>query len=292
MAKSKLSRIEKRKRLEALFERGGYVTVRRGEDGRPVVNGDAHPDDIKIWVGPPNPFQREMAIREAQASRSRAMLEARDNKDSQTYVNIQSFVRALSMESLIDFVLEIEETDRLAQARRDVLAMKEWEDFNALRDAMRQFEEAGSPFNDPEWKPLLDKDVRFGEQVEQRSNELRDNAREGLSLMPRPKLEERAVERRIEQAGSAMFVRSYEEWMLFYACRDDEDHNTLWFDNLEDMKSQPEELQAALAEKLTSFVAEVAEAKNLQGAASGSTSSVPPVEPETSEASIHAGSNE
>jgi hypothetical protein len=291
-AKSKLTRIEKRKRLEALFDRGEYVRFNRDSNGKAVIDPDPATDsDVKIWVAPPSPLQREMAIREAQATRSRIMLDARGKEDSQDWLTVQNFVQGLSQDALLDYALELDESTRLQQARREVLAEKEWEDFNALRDAMRQFEEAGSPMDDPEWQPLLARDLAFGEQIEARANELRIVDRESMSLMPRGKVEEKALEKRIDQAGSTAFMGAYEEWMLYYACRDDEDHSALFFETLAELKSLPTEVQDALVNQLASFITEATEAKNSQGAESGSTLSAPPVEPETSESSTPEASS-
>lgn len=261
--KSKLSRIEKRKRLEALFDRGAYVRFNADENGRPVIDPEVESDtDMKIWVGPPSPLQREMAVREAQAHRARLMIEARRNTDSPSWLTIRSFIVGLSTDDLIDYVLDLDEGEHLTQARRDVLRDKEWEDFNSLRDAMRQYEEAGEPEGDPEWEPLLERDREFGRQVNERADEIRDNALAGYKLMPRDRVEEKAIDKRVEQAGSAAFVNAYEEWMLFYACRDDEDHSVLYFEDKNEIKSLPQAVQDALAEKLAKFITEASEAKN------------------------------
>lgn len=261
--KSKLSRIEKRKRLEALFDRGAYVRFNRDEDGRPVVNPEEESDtDMQIWVCPPSPLQREMAVREAQAERARVILEARRDENSASWVTIRGYIANLSNETLIEYVLDLDEAEFLSQARRDILQQKEWEDFNSLRDAMRQYEEAGSPVDDPEWEPLLKRDEEFGRQVNERFDEVRADAQSGYKVMPRVKVEEKAIDRRIEQAGSAAFVASYEDWMLFYACRDDEDHSVLYFEEKDEIRSLPQPVQDALSNKLASFITEVSEAKN------------------------------
>lgn len=292
MAGRKLTRIDKRKRLSALFELGDYVRFNCDADGKPVVNPDpASDEDMRVWVSPPSPLQREMAIREAQAARARAMLDGRDKEGSQQWLAVHGFIRGLSINALLDYVLELDESERLQEARREVLKDPQWDDFNALRDAMRQYEEAGSPGDDPAWTALLDRDVAFGEQVSDRADELRLAAREGYALMPRAQVETKAIDKRIEQSGSAAFMTTYEEWMLFYACRDDEEHGLLFFDSVDDLKSQPEPVQDALADRLAQFITEAAEAKNSQGAVPGSTSSAPSDAPEMSEASTPVESN-
>lgn len=280
---SKLTSIQKRKRLEALYARGGYIHF--GPQGIKKPDEEPTPDDVAIWVGPPSPLQREMAIREATAARNRALLNAkRDNQDTLA-INADLFITSLDEEGLLDYALSLDDGDRLARARRQVLLEKEWEDFNGLRDAMRQFEEAGSPEDDPEWSSLLERDRQFGEAVDKAYSTIAEGDREGFRLMPRDELIKRAVEKRIDHQGSALFMKTYEDQMLWYACRDDEDHSVLFFEDINDLRSMPEEVQEALAETLAKFINEASEAKNSLAAGSGSPSSGPANEPETSPAS-------
>lgn len=280
---SKLTSIQKRKRLEALYARGTYV--RFGPDGVRKPDEESTEDDVAVWVSPPSPLQREMAIREASAARNRATLEARRESNSDAAVNAQSFITAMSDDDLREYVLDLDEADRMSRARREVLLKKEWEDFNALRDAMRQFEEAGSPDDDPEWEPLLERDREFGNQVSDEYDRLRQGDEEGLRLIPRAEQEKRAFDKRVEQGASVVFMKHYEDNMLFYACRDDEDHTVLFFENIAEMRSMPLEVQEALSNTLADFIGDAGEAKNSQAAGSGSASSEPANEPETSEAS-------
>jgi hypothetical protein len=261
VASSKLMRIEKRKRMEALFDKGAYVYFTATEDGTPIVRESeeqVEPGDMKIWVRPANPLQREMVVREAQAARARALVSSKD-PDSKEWIGVRAFVVQLSQESLVDYVIDLDESDRVSEARRDVLKEPEWEDFNALRDAMRQYEEAGSPKDDPEWTSLLKRDEEFGRQVAERARELRESANEAMLHMPRV---------------------------------DEDDHNELYYESPDEMREQPQELQDALSLRLAQFVADAGEAKNSQGAAPSSTSSEPPAEPEISESSTPEGSSE
>ena len=279
---SKLTSIQKRKRLEALYARGESICF--GPDGVKPKDAEPAEEDIQVWVGPPSPLQREMAIREATAARNRAVLAAKRNEADSFIVNASVFVAALDDMTLVEYILDLDDAERLTRARREVLLQKEWEDFNALRDAMRQFEEAGSPTDDPEWAPLLERDTQFGAAVDQEYEKLREGDREGTKLIPRSEQEKRAIDKRVEQQGSALFLKTYEDNMLWYACRDDDDHSVLFFESVQDLRSMPEEVQEALSDALATYVNEAAEAKNSQAAGSGSPSSEPAKEPETSPA--------
>lgn len=301
-ALAKKTNISKRRRLSELYAKGVFARFnetgsgafhanRTDEDGRPLqiesvgnedfVLGD---DDVVIWVQPPSPLQREQALREAQAARSRALLGARRNEDSPDAANTRAFVANMGRETLIDYVLSADEQERRERAQRDVLGEDEWKDFAALQDAMRQWDEAGNPRTE-EWEPLIERDVEFGRQVSNATKYLREVDRESLSMMPREELEKRAFEKRVELLGSQAFVQEYERQMIFYAARDDEDTAELFFEDVDDLMSQDDIVQATLSDTLASFIEDPAEAKNSQRAEPGSEPSEPPVEQETSEAS-------
>lgn len=292
--RSKLTRIEKRKRLDALFDRGAYIYFTSDPDTGLIVihkEDEAEESDLRIWMRPASPLQREMVVREAQASRARVTVASKDT-DSNEWITVKGFCAGLTMDGLVEYTIDLDENARLSEARREILKEPEWEDFNALRDSMRQFEEAGSPIDDPDWAPLLKRDQAFGAQVTEKASDLRRAAWEAMKLWPRPELEKKAFDKRVEQAGTSAFMDTYESWMLFYACRDDDDHSVLYFDDVKDMRSSPQELQDALNLRLAQFITDAAEAKNSQGAAPSLVSSVPSDAPEISESSTPEASSE
>jgi len=303
--------IQKRRRLSELYVRGAEARFNESgaasfdpkktvedEEGNthpaPIVSDDDFErtdDDVVIWVQPPSPLQREQALREAQAARSRALLNARRDDDSADAANTKAFVASMERETLIDYVLSSEEQERRERAQRDVLGRDEWEDFSSLQDAMRQWDEAGNPRTE-EWQPLIDKDIEFGRQVSDAAKYLRDSDREALTLMSRDELERKAFDKRIELLGSQAFISEYERQMIFFAARDDEDHSALFFEDIDDLMSQEDIVQSTISDTLSSFIEDPGEAKNSQRAASGSEESELPDEQETSEASTPETPNE
>lgn len=284
---SKSHNIKARKRLAALYEKG--IEVRFTEDGpkRGPFEEPLAPDDestVAVWMSPPSPLHREMAMRDASAARSRAVLAAKSNPDSDEAVVTKAFLKSLSLDSLVDFVLTIDESERQEEAQREVLAEEEWKDFTELQDSMRQWDEAGNPRTD-EWMPLVERDLEFGRQVREVANRIRGDALASLKQQARGDLEQMAFDKRVDMVGTQAFVALYEDHMLFYSCRDVENHSEMFFEDVDDMKSMPEEVTKELAETITDFIEDPREAKNSQGAASGSQSSDLPAEPETSEPS-------
>lgn len=285
MALAKITNIQKRRKLSELFEKGGEVRFNR--DG--VNEGDPTPEDIVVYVKPPNPLERDMSIRDATAVRARAILAAKRNPEGDDdAVASKAAIEDLTLDDLIEFLLGHQDSDLGMEAQRRVLLKNEWKDFEALRDSVRQWEELGFP-EDDEWKDIEARDVEFDVQVRAELADLRETAREGLTMLDRDLLEKKAMERRIETIGNTAFMRAYQEQMLYYACRDGEDKSLYFFENSREMLTMPEEVQAALANKLASFINNPVDAKNSPRVVPSSDSSAPPANPETSEVSGPVG---
>lgn len=283
MAGATKRNIAARRKLADLYVKG--TLIRFDAEGVTRVEDDADPpteDQVDLWVQPPSPLQREMAMREAQAYRARALLNAKRNPESDENLSAQAFLIDMSDETLIDYVLIGEQEDRQREAMRDVLAKDEWDDFTAFQDSMRQFEESGAAEDDPEWVGLIERDNQFGDQVNDRFVELTTAAREALAMVPREKIEKRAIDRRIDLIGSQAFMKAYERWMLYYSARDPKDHRELFFESVDEISDMPEFVYTELAALLAEFISDGGQAKNSLRAAPSSDSSVPPAEPETS----------
>lgn len=288
---NKQRNIRKRRKLQELYTRG--VELRFEADGvhlGPFKDDDgndipANDETVAMFITPPSPLQREQALREGQAARQLAILKAKREEDSFESTSARLYVTQMTPQQLTEYVLSVDEGDRMQEAQREVLKRDEWEDFTALQDLMRKWEEAGSPVDDPEWEPLLERDRDFGRQVREETMRLKSDSKDSLALVPRNELEERAFSKRIELEASQAFLGTYEAQMVMYSCRDSDDHQELFFESPEEIRDLPEEVQKAIGNAINDFIQDVREAKNSQGVAPGSDSSVLPDAPETSEAS-------
>lgn len=280
--------IKARKKLSALYVRG--VEIRFGPDGASVgpFEGPASSDEVAVWVQPPSPLQREMALRDANAARARSLLNVRRDPDSEEALTANAFVSEMSDETIIEYLLEFEAERRRNEAIRDVLARDEWKDIQALQDAMRQYEDGERPEDpdDPEWVALMKADKDYGDQVYERSVELYEADKESLKLLGRAALERRAIEKRTDLAGSQIFLTEYERQMCFYSVRTIEDHGTLFFESAREFSEQDDVVRDAVATALAKFIQDAIDPKASPGEADGSTPSTQPSEQETSEASI------
>jgi len=288
---SKQRNIAARRRLAELYARG--VELRFDADGVHTGPFDAPPDDntIAIWVAPPSPLHREQALRAASAAKARATMAAKRDADSDEALAAQAFLASMQLATLIDYVLQTSEVDRQSEAQREVRRADEWSDFTELQDSMREWDEAGNPETE-EWADLIARDAEYGRQVTEEANRLRASAREALALLPREELERRGFDKRVELLGSQAFMIVFEREMLFYACRDDQDHSEMFFESSAELSESDMQVQEALLNAIGEFVEDPREAKNSPRVADGSEPSTLPDEPETSDPSTPLVSSE
>lgn len=280
--------IKPRRKLGDLYKRGVEVRFDPEEGGEvgPFDSPPATEDIICVWVGPPSPLQRDMAMREASAARARAIIAVKRDENSEEHLVSKNFVIDMGENTLVDYILLGSQEERRVEAMRDVLSDEEWKDFATLQDAMRQLEEGEINEDDPEYIAVMEKDREYGRQVSERFTSLTGSAREVLMRQSRADLERKAMEKRAELIGSERFMHAFELWMTYYAVRDFDNHSLLYYEAPRQFQESEDIIQDTIKEALKTFIQDPSEAKNWQRAASGSTSSVQPNDPEISEVSI------
>lgn len=291
--------IKARRRLNELFKTG--VEIRFGgrygldgavapagegyfldDEGRRIPLGD---DEVAMWVQPPSPMQRDMALRNANAARSRASLHARKNPDSEENLAAQEFVDELDEDQLYEYLLIAKNDDRQQEAIREILAEEEWADLTEMQDSIRIFNEEGRPDDDPEVMLIAERERELQIQVTTREEELRDASRDVLRMRGPENARKQAIEHHIEVISSRSFMLEYERQMTFYSVRDVDDTGVIFFESASELAHQPDAVLDLIQDGLSAFIRDGAEAKNSQRAELGSDSSVPPSKSETSEAS-------
>lgn len=281
--------IKARRRLEDLFKVGVEIRFGKGPDDRPQgkvgpFEDECPPEEIPMWITPPNPLQREAALREANAKRARALVKAKRDHDSEEHLTILAFIADMEYETLVDYVLLGNASNRRTEAEREILALDEWKDMLAYQDAMRQFTEMDPAEleGNEEWEALLALDDKYGDQLEKRERELAEAERSVLRMLDREKLEAKALDRRAELIGSQAFMDEYERQNAFYSIRDPENHGNLYYESVDELYASDPRIMQTVNEAMEPFLREQVEAKNSSGAADSSESSPLPSEPETS----------
>jgi hypothetical protein len=291
--------IKARRLLSDLFKEGTEVRFWKGEDGPtgkigpfvdektgkkiPVKEGK----EVAMFIRPPDPVQRDMAIRSAQAKRAAAMVKAKRDEDSAEHLTIMAFLADMSDETLIDYVVIGDIAERRQEAEREVLSRDEWKDMTQYQDAMRQFldKPAEELEGNEEYEALLELDKKFGDQIIARETELAEAQREALRFLDRSVVEKKALSKRAEMVGSQAFMDEYEKQMMFYSIRDPDDDSKLFFEKVDEVASQPDPVRELIEEALLPYISDSGEAKNLSRAVSGSASSELPDSQETSDSS-------
>ena len=264
----------------------GKIGPFKDEQGRKIAASD---DQVAMFIRPPDPVQRDMCMRAAQAKRAAALVAAKRDEQSEEHLTIMAFLADMSHETLIDYIVTGDFSNRRSEAEREVLSLEEWKDMTQYQDAMRQFQDMTPEEleGNKEWEALLELDDKYARQVAEREIQLSEAQRETLRFLQRDQLEKKALDRRAELVGSQAFMNEYERQMRFYSVRDVDNIDQLFFETAQELASQPDQVRELIDEALLPFIAEEEEAKNSSGAAEdGSASSALPGTPETSEPSI------
>lgn len=300
--------IKARRRLTELFKTGVEIRMggRYGKAGEiaakgegPFLKDNGKPDpldeqagEFAMWVQPPSPLQRDMALRDANAARARAVLAIKRDTDSEDHLVAAEFVQQMSEETLYDYILVGGIEQRRQEAIREVLADEEWKDITELQDSLRVFAEEERADDDPEVLAVRERELALSEAVTEREKELREAEMSVLKLRGIGKARQDAIEKRGELVASRAFMAEYERQMTYFAVRDIEDHKTLFFTSAREMSEQSDEVLELIQRALEPFIQDGAEAKNSQRVVSGSESSELPSTPETSAPSTPEESSE
>lgn len=295
-----MAKIEQRRALDDLYMEGVEVRFWKdpetkkpdaaigpfeGEDGERILPAKGV---TCVFVRPPNPVQREEAMRNANAKRARALVKTQRDKDSEEHLTSLAYLVDMSEEALVDYVIMAKTGERAADAERDVLSREEWKEMTTYQDAARQFAQMTPEQleNDPEWAAFSELEERYSQQIHERELQLEDADRDILQRVPRDKVEEQALKKRAEFVGSQAFLNEYQRWMNYYAAREVDDTSLLFFANVDDYATAHEAIKDKLVEAMDPFIGDGSEAKNSPRVAPGSDLSVLPETPETSESSI------
>lgn len=271
-----MAKIEQRRALDDLYMEG--VEVRFGKDPeteKPVgkigpflgEDGERIPPakgETCVFVRPPNPVQREEAMRQANARRARALVKTQRDKDSEEHLTSMAYLVDMSDVILIDYVLMTKSAERSQEAERDVLAREEWKEMTSYQDAARQFAEMTPEEleKDPEWAAFSELEERYSTQIQERELQIEDAERDILQRVGREKVEEQALKKRAEYVGYQAFLNEYQRWMNYYAAREFEDSTLLFFANVDDWATAHNDIKEKLAEAMEPFIQDGSEVKN------------------------------
>lgn len=239
--------------LRDLFHRGEEITLTHSEAA-----------GIKLWVQKPSAVQQEMASRRARGKKTRRRAELLNPQSDERMALVQE-VEAMDLTEIVKEHLNLKRPEFQQQAVNEIMFNpevgsnwgKEGEKYADLLDALLQRTdeiiaeagEDGSPDfeGDEEFQRLAAIQDTFEKEVTDRIRELMDDYEAELVLSDDPKtLRKDYITRHIaNEADFAWFVE-YRTQMLYYSCRDPEDHNTLYFEDANEVLDLPLEIQQEL----------------------------------------------
>ena len=218
--------------------------------------------DYVLWMRRPSATQSEEAAGAANAKSLRLKMQYR-NKDGDRYLTLSESVADLDdVAELLDLRVRFGETDLRQRAFNEVLHSADhgsdwtedgrylslltaitarWDEIHKYNEEM---EKAGSddrivPENDEQLSELLKEQDKFTAEVDARFEELKAEVRVLHQNKPLAQLRNEIIKESIDVEARAYWYQEYQIRMLYYACRDLDDHEKMYFANPDDVLELP-----------------------------------------------------
>lgn len=270
------------RRVTDLFVEGKEVVLRGPEDPEgPVV----------LWVNKLNPFERQEAIRDGQAARSRLILALKE-VGSDEQVIFDADLARMSRAAIQDALLGLRAQDFLLGAVRDLRADPEWRERLLIVDRGGQdLPEEGTP--EREYQDKVHQE--YVEEVRSRATKARDEAESDLRALTDEQVAEKYRDEYLSLKGGEALEREFAKTQLYFAVRrcsathdngrwqhTDCDHTQRWLTDRSQVKSLPGGLIDLLNQAIRDLTLDHSDARFSAGQ---TTSSAPSRLPETVEES-------
>lgn len=262
--------------------------------GRPVEVGKDTPEPVEIWLQKINPVQNDEALRRANAARTKAKTFGKD-KDSDEYLDALASVEDFaSREILVELAIAEELRQRRSRIEAEVAAEDEWATDEYLQGIVDAWEGTdgviglkerwAEDHDDPEAARVKGEIDRFDEKVKELVEAEHESLKRDFDATPDDVILDRAVQRVLEQRATSAFIFEYENWQLYFAIRDPENHKDLYFETVEEVKALEEQTKEEILAHYRELAVEVTEGKDSPGTP-GSSPSLDQPEPAATEPS-------
>lgn len=220
----------------SMFRYSSYVHVGDGaEECEHATDGRcSNLDHFHAWVRLPNPYQHEDIRRKALAAKARKIRELKD-PDSDASVVLDQELAELHDPALADVIIDEllarEWTDDYMEAVADVEEEEEFEHIAQDREEYNRLKPTQSTLpedeQDPDYRQLVKMMGAYGDAIRERLEQLQEPKRAELRSRPVESIIALARARRVEEAGNAAFMETYNAWMWFVGTFRVEPHPTL-----------------------------------------------------------------
>lgn len=248
----------KRPHLRDLFQAGELLTIEAGGQ------------TFEVWVRNPPVDDHDEAIRKAGAKSARLRAAFKD-QESDDALSLQSDLDQLeTRQNLEEFILSGEDADLREQAYNDVL-FGEWgsnwsdeekngqpglaylhtlEGLFTRKDELREKGvEPREIEEDPEVVRLQAAYDAFQGEVDERLGALRQAFKAKFQNEDEVALRKEAEKRLVDLLSRSAWVDEYMRWMLYFSCRDPDNHRQLYFNSPAEIGDLPQGIQTQIQEK-------------------------------------------
>lgn len=242
--------------------------------------------ETTVWVERPNPDQHDECMKRARADRARRYHELMGEGSDERLAFLQE-VGTMNKKALVDALMERQTRQLENQAFHDVLFSPEYgsdwgtegQDWTAVLDALQQrileIEERNKELraaeaeegyikieDDPDITRLSEVQGKFEAEVKVRRDELVAEARETISLEPLDKLSTDLIEQRVSLECDLIWFATFKYEQLYRAVRFKDNHETLYFKNVTQIKGLPRPVQDQLFDALNEIDINTDDLKN------------------------------
>jgi hypothetical protein len=237
--------------------------------GRDVTIADNAGTDYLLWMVRPTATQQDEAREAANGRMLRLKLEY-DEKDSNRYLTLKQTMEEIDdKDELLDLRSRYKEADLRSQAFNEVLFSEDfgtdwqednrylglldaistrWEEIQRFNDEMEEAEADDRilPEEDEQLTELLKKQEDFQKEQASRLEELIEEEKANHVNKPLAQLRNEIVKESIDTEARLYWYETYQVRMLYYACRDPEEHGHLYFEKSEDVLELPQYIRQEL----------------------------------------------
>lgn len=236
MSKEDVLELPKKKRLGDLFVTGEELTFDDGTE-----------EPITVWVQKLTPKEVQKAAEQARPAKSVITSIKRLDKDSSEKWELYNQIEAADFTDLdiIKILISQKVQEANFSARAKIANEDEWAKDNyleGLEDAWE--EELRDRFiednEDSEAKRVMDELLRYSDQVAKEVKSVEEDLIYEMDHLDRDTLEDKFVNKLIEDRGTAALLEKFQSCQLFFATRENENRDQRYFSSVEEVEVLPE----------------------------------------------------
>jgi hypothetical protein len=252
-----------------------------------------NPIVFKLWLQKPNPLQQDEAMKKGRAKQARLKQQYRD-ESSDDYLSLMEEIAQLGgMDELVDALAQIEAGKLRQQSYNEVLYKPSGVDdegkdiylwgedgseyldlLEAIRDRFEEVSKANEALaeedqhlaikfeQDEVMQQLQARENEFEAEVEARTQKLIEVEKAKLRGNSVASLRKMMFNRMVETEAGMAWLQEYRVRMLFAACRQADNHNRLYFEDIDKIWELPDFVRTQLLEAYDKLGGELDDVKN------------------------------